>query len=661
MCKDEGQREGSVQDGYGDFVVSGIVNQQSGNYSRLKDRLLEVGVPILVALLLVGPGMGPGALMNLDLIALPHMDVPESFLGVGTELPRQMPLWAFFSVLSKVIDGTLVVKAFLVSSIVLAWLGMKRWAAILGVRRPVDAAALYALSPFLLTRLGIGHLGLSLAVALLPWVAPVLLRPTNDLRRTFLYASILGVCGYQGGFLALIFVIVASLLDASSPRRKLDAFAVTFLAQVPWLVPSIFVILTTRFRPVSGAFFAVDTGSTPLGILSLSSGHGYWNQVFQVGDSGWIPTICGALLLGFAFKGSNAIPSDYRKSIVVVGVGSWFIAALSSISWFADLYGALTGNAASGLARDPHRLLVGHIFWVLPAACLGLDQLAQSARANMRVQQVTRVIPLAVVLMVSTPGVWGLDGNLDAQPIPSSWQDVREIIKSNPGTTVALPWALYLNQELPGGTNRRVLNPMKFFLSGDVITSSDTRLGFRNQESGDRREIVFEKALGGSANTATELSPTLDLLGVRWLVVQMTSPLARRYDFLVNDEGLELIVDAAEIRLFRVTSWPAESGGIKIVPRPQGILGGRLDQLGGSTARIAMPGADGWMVGTTRAEVSPEGLLYVPSTSGILWNPFQVATLVLFVMYIISICGVVLVIAKERSMSYPVLNQRSSK
>lgn len=604
---------------------------------------------MLVAMLFVGPGLGPGALMNLDLIALEHMDVPKSFLGVGTELPRQMPLWAFISVLSKVLDGTLVVKAFLVSSIVLAWLGMKRWATILGVRRPVDAGALYALSPFLLTRLGIGHLGLSLAVALLPWVAPVLLRPTNDLRRTFLCASILGVCGYQGGFLAVSFVFVASLLDASSARRKLGAFAVTFLAQVPWLVPSIFVILSTRFRPASGAFFAVETGANPLGILSLSSGHGYWNQVFQVGEAGWIATICGALLLGLAIKGSKKIRDDFRKPLVVVGVGSWFVAALSSIPWFADWYGALTGNAVTGLARDPHRLLVGHIFWVLPAACLGLDQLAQAARANIRVQQVIRVIPLAVVLMVSSPGIWGLDGNLDAQPVPNSWQDVREIIDLNPGTTVALPWALYLNQELPGGSNRRVLNPMKFFLSGDVITSSDTGLGFRNQESGDRRETVLEKAIGGSQNAAAELSPTLELLGVRWLVVQMTSPLARNYDFLVDDEGLELIVDAAEIRLFRVRSWPAASANIKIVPRPQGIFGGRLDESRGSAALVAMPGAAGWMVGTTSAEVSPEGLLYVPNASGILWNPFQVATLTLFIVYIINVLFCAIVIARGAS------------
>ena len=151
-------------------------------------------VGALLAVVMLGPALAPGPLFTLDQVLPPQVPVPRGMWGLGPELPRRVPMWLPVAWLSPLIGGDTVGKLLMIATIVLAFVGAHRLTTWMldetGASRSdataYGAACLYALSPFLLTRIGVGHLMVALPMALLPWVLPILLRPADRLRLTFL-------------------------------------------------------------------------------------------------------------------------------------------------------------------------------------------------------------------------------------------------------------------------------------------------------------------------------------------------------------------------------------------------------------------------------------------------------------------------------------------
>src|SRR5688572_29685979 len=154
-------------------------------------RRTALGVPLwtwagslLVSITMIGPGLRPGALLNLDLVVIDEVQVPRGMWGLGPELPRRVPLWGPLAWLSELVGGELLTKAAMVASIAIAAAGMYRLVARLVERASVatalGAAALYAIGPFFLTRLAVGQLNVVWAMALVPWALPDLLQPARS-------------------------------------------------------------------------------------------------------------------------------------------------------------------------------------------------------------------------------------------------------------------------------------------------------------------------------------------------------------------------------------------------------------------------------------------------------------------------------------------------
>jgi hypothetical protein len=607
---------------------------------QLPRLLVEIGPPLAIAVLFLGPGLAPGALMNLDMIVLPDMSVPTGFWGLGPEFPRRVPLWLPITAMSSIVPATVTTKVLFITIFVVGWCGMSRWARSMGVGHPAVAAGLYVLSPFLLTRLAVGHVGIVLAAAILPWVARRLLTPAIDLRRTFLAATVLALCGYAGGVIALVVVCAGVVSTAPTPRRALAAIGTALLAQTPWLVPAVLVTLSVSADAAVASPFGVQVGGHPLQVLSLSAGNGYWNSYFQIGPRGWTSAVVGAVLLSLAVYGSRRLPRNLRP-VMVLGLASWILSTMSASPRFDDLFDWLTGSVVGGLLRDPQRFMTLHLFWMAPAACLGADRLREHLtrhRAGRAWAGGVQVLPAAAVLVVSTPGLWGLGGHMSAVPVPPAWDATRELVQRAPGPTLALPWAQYLNQDLPGAPVRRVLNPIPYLLGGDVISSSDNRLGDEVQEVGDPREPVVADALAAMIEDDTHVATVLSRLGVRWVVLQTTTALADRYGALRDDPGLELVLEGDELTVWSVRGWDGLAVDGRGRPIPVSTVGGvvyRLRGEGSGPALLARPGSGGWMQGWSPTSTTVDGLLELPRARGVVWNvatPLNLAAQAAFVV-----------------------------
>ena len=189
----------------------------------------------------LGPALRPGSLLSLDLVGTPRIPVPPGIWGLGPELPRRIPYGVVLAWGSSLLSGPVVAKALLLAAVAIAFAGAVRLAAGAPQVARLGAGAIYALSPFMLTRIGAGHLGVVAAHAVLPWALPVLLRPADRLARTFLWALALGCTGFAGGVVALAVVVVGLVADRG--RRAGATLAAAVVAQLPWLVPGIVVSL----------------------------------------------------------------------------------------------------------------------------------------------------------------------------------------------------------------------------------------------------------------------------------------------------------------------------------------------------------------------------------------------------------------------------------
>lgn len=547
---------------------------------RSRDVVLQWIVPMAVAAVVLGPALGPGSLFNLDLVVVPRLEVPAGFWGLGPELPRRLPLWVPIAALSPLVPATLSTKVLLIAIFVVAWSGMFRFARTLGVRYPALAGALYAFSPFVLTRSAIGHFPITITLAVLPWVIRHLLRPGRDLGATFLAAAALSIGGHFGGSVALLAVVTGVM---TAPReRAIRGILAAVAAQAAWMVPGIVVATTIDTSLASGAVFRSDLRGPP-GALSLSAGGGFWNTSFQVGDR-TVMLVAGALLLALAITGARSLPAAIRLPLTALGVTGWAVPVLATIGVTQSAVDILTSNVVGAVWRDGQRLIVVHLLWLAPASCLGAQRAAAwAARRSVGLSAAVTLAPLGIAVAVSTPGLWGIGGQVDAERLPQSWTTARDLVRADDSTVLALPWAQYYNQSIDNGRVRRVLNPMPLFLGGDVIASSDNGLSPNVRERGDRREQIIDRSVDALVDNGAPVSPAAAALGIDWVVLHR-SVLDDRYRELGKDDGLELVFDSDGISVFRVTADAADG------PPPQQHLGRRGAALAGQIGWLAAVG-----------------------------------------------------------------------
>ena len=94
-------------------------------------RYLPAAYSLALALLILGPLLGPGYLLLRDAVSTPRSYLTDSALGLTDAAARAVPQDALIAALSTVIDGGLVVKFILLVALWLAGWGAARMVAVL--------------------------------------------------------------------------------------------------------------------------------------------------------------------------------------------------------------------------------------------------------------------------------------------------------------------------------------------------------------------------------------------------------------------------------------------------------------------------------------------------------------------------------------------------
>ncbi len=594
-------------------------------------------VGLAVALVSLGPALGPGSLLSLDLVVPPTIPLPRGTWGLGPDLPRRVPLGVPLALASTLVGGPLAAKLLFSSCITVAFVGVWRLASVAPLACRLGAGLLYALSPFTLTRLGVGHWMLLATIAVLPWALPALLRPTDDARRTFLWAAALAATGVNGGLYGAVLVSVGVLADRGRGAGR--TIVLFLLAQLPWLVPGVIVFASGPELADPGSFATRLGSSGPLGLVV---GGGFWRQSNQVGNvAGVGPMLLGLGLVGLSVVPGGGLPAAWRRRAATAGAIGFGLALVSAVPFLERLFAAFAATPLGAPLRDGQRMLGLFLVWLAPSVAFGAAALARGAGRGLA--PLLRVLPSGAALVLAAPALSGIGGALEPVSFPNGWFEAREVVEQAPGTVLALPWHQYLDVSF--ADNRRIFNPVPDFFGGDVLSSSDPELGTPSREQADPREphvAEVERQLRSGASQ----SETLARLGVRWVVLLQEADWRSYTPALAEDPGLEHVVRTPSVELYRVRRWNGpflDPAGTPVASRSPIAPLVRLE--GAAPVTWQRPAAPGWLRGTTPAGRSASGLIELPAGRGLVW--YWPATLTLLA-YVLTLAGAATAICRLR-------------
>jgi len=521
--------------------------------------LLAGGV---LALLALGPLLRRGYVLSYDMVFVPRLELGRGLLGLGTAVPRAVPADLLVALASRVVPADLVQKLLLAGVFVGAAAGAARLSPAAGPLPRAAAAVLYAWNPFLYERLVMGHWGLLVSYAALPWVA----RAAIDLRavapgatrRLILSLAVAAAGSPTGGLLA---AATALCLVAAPPRRRpgvvgrgATVAGVAVAVNAPWVVPSLLRPGGVPVRAEGVAAFAARPDG-PLGTVgSLVGLGGIWNALaVPPGLGSWAWTAGFAVVLGVAAAGLPLLgrrwsPGAAAGLLLAAAAGLLLAAAPALPGLRALAAAAVTQLPGGGLLRDSHKLVAP--LALAEAVCFGLGVERVLAALPPRWTRTAAALLVAAPVLVLPALAWGAAGRLAAVPYPAPFAEARAAMAADPakGALLVLPWHLYR----PYGWNgdRVVLEPAQRWFTRRSVGNDDLELAGLTVPGED----PYAARLGPLVRGAAPLAPALPGAGVRWVLLYKEGDWRAWPGRL---DGLVPVLDRPELALYRVPARPA--------------------------------------------------------------------------------------------------------
>ncbi|GAA4697692.1 hypothetical protein [Nocardioides nanhaiensis] len=490
-------------------------------------RPLVVLWSVLLAVLLVGAGLGPGYVLTYDMVWVPDLVLRADVLGVGSALPRAVPSDAVVAVLDELLGGWLLQKVVLLAPLVAGGLGVARLGRALPLSGVLVAVTIYQWNAFVVERLLIGHWPVLVAYGVLPWVllAGERWRHEGRLPRVLLVLLPLGSLSVSAGLATSVALLAAAAgRRPGGARRSAVAVAMLVAANAPWLVSGV-LHAGAGLTDADGArvFALAGEGSVPAPLAALSLG-GIWNAEVvppsRGGLLGWMALVMVVLLAALgARRAAVALGRRAVRALLVcwvVGTGAALLtwAAPGVVGWLAATV------PGGGVLRDGGRLLV------LAAPALALVCGAGAARVAALNTGVVRVVVagglvLLPVLLLSDPlttSRW----RLHAAEYPAEYEAVSQAVRTSlvPGDVLVLPLSSYRQPGWNG--DRKVLDPLPRVQPREPVSSDELVVSGTVVAGEDPRVRAAARAL--AEPTAAARRSALAQLGIGLVVVDRTAP-----------------------------------------------------------------------------------------------------------------------------------------
>ncbi|OCB58165.1 hypothetical protein A5677_16555 [Mycobacterium malmoense] len=485
-------------------------------------RWTRPGYALALALLVVGPLLGPGYLLLRDAVSTPRSYLSDTALGL-TSAPRATPQDFAVALASHVLDGGVVVKALLVLGLWLAGWGAARLVAAAlpdaGAAGQFVAITLAIWNPYVAERLLQGHWSLLVGYGCLPWVATAMLRLRAGSGSFFGLAFWIALAGLTptGLLLAAAVGLVCVAACGAGRSRSLCAVAtlgVALTAALPWLTASALgasLPSHTAANALGVAAFAprAEPGLGTLG--SLAGLGGIWNgEAVPISRTTMFALASAVVLLGVVAAGlPTALRRPAARPLLVLAAVAVLVPAALATGPGLHLLGALVDAAPGfGVLRDGQK-------WVA-LAVPGYALAGAGAVVTLRRwlwPAVTAPVCCLALIFALPDLAWGVWGQVSPVQYPRGWAAAAAAINARPAAVAALPAGTMRLYTWAG--RAPVLDPLPRWVRADVLSTGDLVIsGTVIPGEGNHARAVQQLLLSGPDPSA--LAPA----GVGWLVVE---------------------------------------------------------------------------------------------------------------------------------------------
>lgn len=524
-----------------------------------------------LACAILGPLMGRGYVLTLDMVFGPHIAVPS--LTTAT-----WPLYALLSVLQHVLPVDVLQKVLLFGTFFGAGYGMFRLfqALVLAPARGTPAVyttsalfagTVYAVNPFVYSRYMAGQYLVLLGYALLPFAL-------RAWRRFLMQADVwrgagvvlwvwalgcvslhmLGIAGLAG---AALFVHALYSSNGRAAMRQLlwrvGLVAVAWLLiSAFWVVPLVLGAAPTAhtiqgFTPADMQAFKVP-GSPVSVALQVATMRGFWADAQDmyvlpqdVYSWWWLP-IC--LLAGLAAYGVYYGWRTQRSLSVAIAVaavaGAVLAGAVGVDSWLAAHIPLFAGY------RDAQKYVA--LVALAYAYFGGMGCMALAARMA-AVWRGMLVVLFAVPLLTAPLLYWGAAGQLTVRHYPADWQIVQAYLMQNSADApvVLLPWHMYMRYDFAG---RVIANPVSKFFTVPTVTSADPEFRHASSYAANPATTTVDTIMH-TVPQNNRLGRSFAIAGVRYVALAKTFDYTS-YQYLDRQQDMHRVLATANWVVYKV-------------------------------------------------------------------------------------------------------------
>lgn len=483
---------------------------------------------VALAVLLLGPVLGPGYLLTYDMVWVPDLALRSDFWGLAPGLPRSVPSDAVVAVLDEVLPGMVLQKLVLLGSLLGAGLGCARLAGPGPVAR-MTAVAVAIWNPFVVERLWLGHWTLLVGYGVLPWLVHGAVRAREEQRVPWwlLVLLPLGSLSASAGVVSAVAVLALGMCWAAPVRTRAGLGAAVLAANAPWVVAGLLHASVADIGP-STRLFALHGDGLPAPITALSLG-GVWNAevVPATRTAVVLPAVATALVVLVALVGTRPLLRRVGRRTAAGLAGCWAVGyALAVLTWTAPgavdaVAGAVPGG---GLLRDGGRwlalcvpLLAALAGDAAAAGYAAFRARAADARAHLVLAAVAVLAPLALL----PDAAWGVAGELRPADYPQDWTAARDAVADlgAAGDLLVLPLGAY--RAPPWNRHATVLDPLGRYLPADFVADDELIVSGRTVPGEDPRLPEVRHALGLEPDDA---AGALRSLGIEVVALEKDAP-----------------------------------------------------------------------------------------------------------------------------------------
>ncbi|TQS41503.1 hypothetical protein [Cryptosporangium phraense] len=516
----------------------------------------------VLALLMLAPVLRPGYVLAYDQVATPRVPFTAATLGWGDGLPRAVPQDAVVAALSLAVPGWVVQVVAVVAIVWLAVVGAARLVPSDRVLVRLVAGAAYGWNAYVAERLLIGHWGLLLGYAALPWIVRSALAARSGAHPAPVVAwSALAALTPTGGLLAAITataVLCRPVAHSDVTRAPDEPRADEYRARPGWALA---VVALNAPWVIAGAVAKVSAVSDPDGVPAFAaraenwSGTlgallglgGIWNaETVPASRTSAAAPLFTLIVLAVAVVGLRPLAARWGRAsfltVAAVAAGGFLIAAAGALPGGPSFLGAVVAHVpGSGLLRDGQKFLAPYALLLAICFALGTERLVPHRG---RLPAAVLALALLYPVLVLPDLAWGGAGRLSSVHYPADWdRAARELRRDPHGSLVVLPFSSF--RAFPWNGDRTVLDPAPRYFPVDVVVEDSLTVGpdTVSGESPRAREVGDALAAGRSLATAR----------ITWVLVERTTPGSVPPSAL---DGFHPVVNGPELTLYRADSAP---------------------------------------------------------------------------------------------------------